>query len=425
MKFVVSTLAAIALLLAVVPTVHALNNGVGLKPPLGWSSWCSWGPCYEDYCNEAEVKATADAMIANGMKAAGYEWMLLDDCWAAGNRTADGNLTWDVNRFPSGIPSLVQHLHGLGFKFGLYTSAGNRTCSSGGRPYAIPGSEHHYQRDMDTFATWELDYVKVDWCGDVQKLPFDGIEVGAKDYVKVSEAINNTAPKRAMYLEGVAAGIFLLDAAPTYVNAWRASTDHHDNWHNTMEVILMATDLRVAVGRPGGWAYMDVLMTGGQGCKDNTEAHCPGMTDIEYRTEFTLWSLLQSPLMVSTNVRNMTAIMNETLYNEHLLEIHQDTRTPPGSFIGVQEPSCGGFWGSLDCNLFARKLHDGSALIALFNSGEEVYEITFPLSKIFPAGTVNATGIDVWTNVNVTATNGEYKALVGSHAVNAVRLYPQ
>jgi alpha-galactosidase len=401
----------------------ALDNGVGLTPPLGWSTWCSQGPCGVDYCTEHEVLTTMEAMMANGMQAAGYHWMLLDDCWAAGNRTASGELTWDTNRFPNGIPSLVKKIHQHGFKLGIYTSAGNATCDNGGRPYPIPGSEGHYQLDMNTFASWEVDYVKVDWCGDVHNLPLDGIAVGAKDYRAVSAAITNTTPARAMYLEGVAAYIFLLFEAGEYVNAWRASSDHHDNWHNTLEVILTAYGIDIGHPGPGKWAFMDVLMTGGQGCKDDYTAHCPGMTDVEYRTEFTLWSLMQSPLIVSTNVRNMTSIMNETLFNKHLLSIHQDTRTPPGKSYGFPQ-SCGGKWGNLQCSLYARPLHDGSALMVMFNAGEEGQDISFDLSKVWSNATA-ASGIDVWSGKQVTSENGAYRAYVEAHGVVAVHLTPQ
>lgn len=93
-------------------------------------------------------------MKANGMQAAGYNYVNLDDCWAYG-RDSNGQLTWDTDRFPSGMPSLIDWLHGEGFKFGLYTSAGNETCSNGGRDgLRVPGSEGHYTEDVEAFASW-------------------------------------------------------------------------------------------------------------------------------------------------------------------------------------------------------------------------------------------------------------------------------
>ena len=410
--------------------VDALDNGMGKLPPLGWSSWCSEGHCGNDYCHEHEVRAVAHAMLNNGMYRNGYQWIILDNCWSAGNRTLIGDeITWDTTRFPSGIPTLVTYLHRLGFKFGIYMSAGNQTCDSGGRPYPIPGSEHHYQQDMNTFAGWKVDYVKVDWCGDVQKMPLDGIAVGAKDYIAISNALVNATPKRNMYLEGVAAYLFLLGDVGTYMNAWRASTDHHDNWNNLVEIVA-TVEVVGKRGSPGAWSYMDVIMTGGQGCERGSLAHCPGMTDNEYMTEFTMWSLYQSPLVVATDVRNMTAIMNRTLLNRKLLSTHQDTRTPPGKHVGG-DPSCP-LIGTIVCEYYVRVLADGSVLLVLLNVWEAPALITFDFAtnhKHLPAGwsspSFRGVADDQWAEgwSNETVTTG-YNASVPAHGVRVVRIYP-
>ena len=154
----------------------------GRLPPLGWNSWCTGGSCGQpgyvrnasraglhDVCNEAEVKQVATAMLDNGMRAAGWSYINLDDCWVDLERTAAGELTWDRSRFPSGIPALIDWLHSRSFLFGLYTAAGNLTCSTGGRvsptgAKGAPGSGGHYAQDASTFASWGVDYIKLDWC---------------------------------------------------------------------------------------------------------------------------------------------------------------------------------------------------------------------------------------------------------------------
>jgi alpha-galactosidase len=107
-------------------------------------------------------------MMENGMLSLGWNYLNLDDCWAYTRDNTTNQLTWDPDRFPSGIPYLTNWLHERGFKFGLYTSIGDETCSSGGRPIDIPGSEGYYDQDAQTFADWGVDYVKLDWCGDVK-----------------------------------------------------------------------------------------------------------------------------------------------------------------------------------------------------------------------------------------------------------------
>lgn len=420
--------AAWTLLVLLPLCVVALNNGMGLTPAVGWSTWCGMGPCGNDYCSEAYVMSAADALASNGMQALGYNWIVLDDCWAAGNRTANGSITWDPERFPHGIPFLADWMHQRNFSFGLYTSAGNVTCSSGGRPFPIPGSEGHYVQDSNTFASWNLDYVKVDWCGDVKNLPIDGIAVGAKDYKAFSAALTNSTPSRKMYFEGVAAMLFLLWDVEKYVNAWRASTDHHDDWGNTMEVLATVEVLEFP-SVPGAWSYMDVLMTGGEGCNGpdqrNSSAHCPGMTDEQYRTEFTLWTLYQSPLMVATDIRNLTQIMRELLFNRRVLDIHQDTRTPPGKKVGA-DSSCGEL--DLACQLYARPLADGSVLVALFNSdASSSHNISIPFNKISWNATTAATVEDLWGNGNVapnTTVRGSFSASVLPFSSVYVVLHP-
>jgi alpha-galactosidase len=422
-----------------VATTRALNNSAGLVPPLGWSTWCADGPCELDYCSEPEVKAAAEALIANGMYDAGYRWILLDDCWAAGARTANDSITWDTDRFPSGIPALTQWLHTRNLQFGLYTSAGNTTCSSGGRRYPILGSEGHYQQDMNSFAAWNVDYVKVDWCGDVHKLPLDGLFVGAKDYIAISAAITNTTPARTMYLEGVAAGLFLGADVKTYMNGWRASTDHHDKWTNTLEVV--ATVQLVGIqGEPGAWSDMDVLMTGGQGCRqvrpysNNDTTHCPGMTDDEYITEFSLWNIMQSPLIVSTDIRNMTAIMNRVLLNKRFLDIHQDTQTPPGKYLGGDDTCAYDFLPGIACQLWTRPLADGSVLAVLFNAQLDASSAAVSITVDFTkwgkklGGWTNSTAVvveDLWSNATKTTVTGQYVSPpIKPHGVNVVVLHP-
>ena len=142
---------------------------LGAKPPLGWNTWKTCGDegCTHDYCDENEVKANAQAMVDSGMTALGFNYVNLDDCWASLRDETTGKLTWDTDRFPNGIPAMADWLHEKGLKFGLYTSAGNETCSSGNRPIHVPGSKGSYELDTQTFADWGVDYVKLDWCGDL------------------------------------------------------------------------------------------------------------------------------------------------------------------------------------------------------------------------------------------------------------------
>ena len=269
---------------------------------------------------QRKVKAVATAMQENGMQALGWNRVDLDDCWVDDRSSVTGKLTWDTSRFPSGIPSLAEWLHGRNFLFGLYTSAGNATCTG------KVGSRGHYQVDAQSFADWGVDYVKLDWCGDIKKQILDG----KKAHEEFAQAMNATG--RPMFIEVVAGYFFLGKDISHVANSWRFCVDHHDTWKSTKAQLECLADQVVESG-PGGWASMDFLHTGGAGC--STGNHCPGQTDDEYKTEFVIWSLTQSPLFIDTDLRNMTSIMKTALLNKELIDLHSSTATLQESTLGT------------------------------------------------------------------------------------------
>lgn len=401
-----------------------LENGVGRKPPLGWNTWktCGETRCRHDVCNEMEIKTIATAMEREGMVALGYEYVNLDDCWAGKRNESDGGtLTWDQDRFPSGIPALAQFLHERRMKLGLYASAGNQTCDSGGRPYAIPGSKDHYELDANTFASWGVDYVKLDWCGDIKTKVWEG----KRAHVAFANAMNRTG--RPMFLEVVAGYFFTGEHVRDIANSWRFCTDHHDAWTSTNEQMVCRLDQfsHEDLNGPGGWAYMDMLITGGEGCApfgpDGHNAHCPGQTDDEYRTAFAVWSLTQSPLIVSSDVRNMTSVMRQTLLNEELVSLHQSTSTPPGERLAFWE--CAEI---LKCEIWGRRLpgSEDAWMVALVNRGHDTHKITVKWKTLGFDATDSASVFDVWNNSSVLHRNqtASFTATVPSHGTAVVRI---
>ena len=251
-----------------------------------------------DVCNHAEMMSVARAMLENGMYELGFAAAHADDCWAATGRDAHGNLFADPNRFPSGWSGLASDLRAIGFTNGLYTSTGNTTCSSGQRNGTVPGSAGHYAQDAASFASWGVDYVKIDFCGDD--------EPNAKaQHTAFSHGLNATG--RPVWLELCRGYDY---PPPPYTQevaqSARIGGDHSDSWINTLgliELMAIAADTGLSGTAQGYWGYGDVLMTGGAGCGTNTTEHCPGMSDIEYETEFAMWTITSSPLIVATDLR--------------------------------------------------------------------------------------------------------------------------
>jgi alpha-galactosidase len=141
-------------LLLLAPCVRSLRNGLALTPPMGWSSWNTLRCDY----TEKDLREIADAVVSSGLQAAGYRFINIDDCWEAAERTSDGQLAADAAKFANGLAAFGSYLHSLNLSFGLYTSSGPATCAG------FPGSWQHELVDAKTFASWGVDYLKLDCC---------------------------------------------------------------------------------------------------------------------------------------------------------------------------------------------------------------------------------------------------------------------
>lgn len=362
--------------LALLEPSRSLDNGVGLFPPMGWNGWCSMGSCQTDYCNAEELMAIADAMANNGMKELGYEYINVDDCWAD-KRDIDGTIVPDKDRFPNGLVPVIKYINSKGFKFGLYTDAGLYTCQSGGRDHRIPGSYGHYEQDAKTYAEWGVEYVKMDWCS----TNVSNVTLSPRiQYAQMSKALNMTG--KPIFFNACEWGVEdPWEWMAQYANSWRSGPDHHDNWKSTAAIIEINADKAKYAG-PGGWNDADFIMTGGEGCGNDlySTRHCPGQTDVEYRTEFTMWCIIASPLIVSTNIRNMTAIMKEVLLNADLIAVSQDPLRQAGGRLGFSDCPQGRQY----CQIWTKKLTGGenSYAVSLYNSGSDSSVISFKLSLL-------------------------------------------
>jgi len=380
----------------------AYNNGYGEKPFLGWNTWCAIGQCGLDLCTDTQIRQTADAFISTGMAAAGYQWIVLDDCWHPTRQ--NGVLVPLKSSFPDGMKPVADYVHSKGLKFGLYTSVGTLTCRND------PGSYGYFKQDADLFASWGIDYVKMDWCG------ANCNEAGHEEF---SKDLNATG--RHIVLE-LCRGTYQTENkwgyAPEYAQLWRATGDHHDDWNSTLE------QTRSIVGKsswsaPYGWAYLDMIMTGGQGCKGQkpTEAlHCPGQTDNEYRTEFSLYAIVGSPILIGTDIRNFTAIMKELIINDEVLAVNQDEKAVPGDEYKV----CGG-----KSTVWARKLSNGKIAVAIPNYGSDANTIEVCFADLFGSTAKTMAVRDLWNKQDLGNFQTSYSVKVNVHDTVFVTLTPQ
>lgn len=311
-------------------------------PPMGFNTWNRFG------CDVSEVlvREMADAMVASGMRDAGYEYVVIDDCWQV-ERGSDGLIVADPERFPSGMKALADYVHEQGLKFGLYTDAGPKTCE--GRP----GSLGYEEVDAATYAGWGVDYVKVDWCHS------DSLSAPVQ-YARVREAFDDSG--RDMVLSICEWGRNLpWEWAAGIGQLWRTTADIRDNWSSVLW-ILEANNRHHAAAGPGLWNDPDMLEVGNG-----------GMTLEEYRSHFSLWAIMAAPLMAGNDLRAMSDEIREILTNAEVIAVDQDPLGVQGRVVldrgyGVQ--------------VWAKPLADGSVAVALFNQREGEMEGSFSWHEI-------------------------------------------
>ncbi len=380
--------------LAVAPSVGlALDNGLAKTPPMGWNSWNKFA-CKG--LNEKVVRETADVMVSNGMKDAGYNFVNLDDCWQIG-RDAAGNILADPERFPSGIKALADYIHGKGLKLGLYTDVGTMTCAK------RPGSIGHEYQDAKQYASWGVDYLKVDWCN---TLPGQSSE---SSYTLMRNALADSGRPIVFSICEWGSTKPWLWAGPVG-NLWRSTPDIQDCWDckrtwgggGVVQILELMNGLETYAG-PGHWNDPDMLEVGNG-----------GMTKEEYRTHFSMWAIFAAPLLAGNDVVNMTADTKEILLNKDVIAIDQD----PLGQQGRRVKKTG------DLEIWSKQLQDGGRAVALLNRGAAAAKISVAWTDIGYPDTVSANVQDLWTKKESSAVRSGYSAEVPSHGVVMVRVKP-
>jgi alpha-galactosidase len=382
----------VLMLFAMGPSLgRALDNGLARTPPMGWNSWNKFA-CKG--LNEKVVRETADAMASNGMKDAGYQFVILDDCWQTG-RDAAGNILADAERFPSGIKALADHIHGKGLKFGIYTDVGTMTCAK------RPGSIGHEYQDAKQYAKWGVDYLKEDWCN---TLPGQNSE---SSYTLMRNALTESGRPIVFSICEWGSTKPWLWAGPVG-NLWRSTPDIQDCWDckrdwgggGVVQILDLLNGLEGYAG-PGHWNDPDMLEVGNG-----------GMTREEYRTHFSMWAMLAAPLLAGNDIANMTADTKEILLNKDVIAIDQDALGQQGRRV----KKIG------DLEVWSKQLQDGGRAVALLNRGAAAAKISVAWTDIGYPDTVSANVRDLWTKKDSSGVKGGYSAEVPSHGVVMVRV---
>jgi len=361
-------------------------------PPMGWNSWNKFG-CN---INENLIKEIADAMVKNGMKDAGYEYIVIDDCWQIA-RDKQGNIIADPKRFPSGIKNLVDYVHSKGLKFGLYSDAGTYTCQK------RPGSRGYEYQDARAYASWEVDYLKYDWCS----------------HGKQNSEASYKLMRDALYAAGRPIVFSICEWGTTKPwlwardigNLWRTTEDIQDCWDCINDwggigwtlILDKQSGLEQYAG-PGHWNDPDMLEVGNG-----------GMSDKEYRAHFSMWCMLSAPLMAGNDIRNMSKSIKKILTNKEVIALNQDP-------LGKQGFKYGDFG---DYEIWVKFLKDDELAIAFLNRGNRPINIVVNWKNV-----LRKTGLrknvyklkDLWKHKIIGNTKSIFKAKIPSHDILLLRL---
>jgi alpha-galactosidase len=403
-------LVALALSLATVqpsaarPARAATSSVLAATPYMGWDTYFALGGNY----SEATILQQASQMISLGLERRGYRYLWLDVGWWHGTRDAAGQITVSSRQWPHGLAWLTRTLHAAGFLVGLYTDAGPNGCGGAGQ-----GSYGHYQQDVNTFAAWGFDAVKVDFCG--------GAEYHlnpASAYSQFHATIVDNASHRPMLLsicdflqpEQYGEGRPVLDESafssysfgPTVGNSWRTDTDVGLPGNVPFADVLRNVDADAAAPQaagPGHWNDPDYL------------APDQGMSAAQFRSQLSMWSMLAAPLMISDNLTKISSASVVALQSSEVVAIDQDPAGVQGTLLSTA--GNGQVW--------VKPLVDGSRAIALLNRGSNATTITTSASTVGLPSASSYALRNVWTHAT-SSTGGTISAYVPGDSTVLLRV---
>lgn len=367
------------------PGAPALADGLALTPPMGFNNWNSTG-CRSEF-NEDMVKGIADIFVAKGLKDAGYQYVNLDDCWALPTRDADGKLVPDPARFPNGVKAVADYVHSKGLKLGIYTSAGTRTCSNVG----FPGALGHEYSDARQFADWGVDYLKYDNCNN------QGVDAKTR-YTTMRDALKATG-RPIVYSICEWGENKPWEWASDVGHLWRTTGDISDNWGSMLSILKQNLPLAPHAG-PGHWNDPDMLEVGNG-----------GMTDTEYRSHFSMWSVMAAPLLIGSDLRTASDATFGILGNKEVIAVDQDPLGKQGTVLS----STGGRW------VVGKEMKDGSRAVALFNETGSAQRISTTARAVGLPEADAYTLRDLWQHRSYN-TAGTISATVPAHGTVLVRV---
>jgi alpha-galactosidase len=387
--------AALNFLLAVVCLLasalsYAQSPPVAATPPMGWNSWNHFASKVDD----AVIRAQADAMVASGMRDAGYLYINIDDTWE-GERDTRG-IIHSNSKFPD-MKALADYVHSKGLKIGIYSSPGAKTCAG------FAGSYGHEDQDAATYAAWGMDYLKYDLCSFRDIMATAGsLEAANKmmvaAYEKMRDALRKTGRPIVYSFCQYGDDAVWRWAPSAGGNLWRTTGDINDTYNRMAEIGFGQAGLAKFAG-PGHWNDPDMLEVGNG-----------GMNAQEYRTHMSLWAILAAPLLAGNDLSAMKPDTIALLTNREVIAIDQDPAGKQGDRVWAEGP----------LEVWARPLADGSKAVGLFNrhDGTLAMQVDFAEFGFKDSPKVR----DVWQAKDLGRVQSPYKVEIPTHGVILLRV---
>jgi alpha-galactosidase len=385
------------------------KSELAATPPMGWMTW----NYFADKINEKDIKEMADAMVSSGMVKAGYNYLMIDDGWQGG-RDNRNQIIADPVKFPSGVKSLADYVHGKGIKLGIYSDAAQLTCAG------YTASLNFEEQDAKTFASWGIDYLKYDYCD----APADSATAVLR-YKKMADALRNSGREIALGICEWGNRKPWLWAKNAGGQLWRTTADVRDKWaalkpwkdpndlHSIGAGIMDIVDVNANLAQyagPGGWNDFDMLVIGLNGKKGPSgDLGGKGCSEIEYQSQMSLWSIMTAPLVATNDLRIMSEATKRILLNEEVIAINQDA-------LGKQAERKinKGNW-----NVFVKPLKNGDYAIAILNRGASAESLSLNWKDLGLDGSYKIN--DLWLHKAV-GKGKKWSGKVLSHETKLFRL---
>jgi alpha-galactosidase len=391
-------------------TIVGGDDALALTPPLGWNSWNAWG----NTVTAERVKASADGMVKSGLHRQGYTYINIDDVWEGGvepdpatgrgrnvaaARDSNGEPTTN-DRFPD-MKGLVDDIHSLGLKAGLYSSPGPTTCQGLGASY------QHEEQDARAYARWGFDYLKYDWCGYSRIAPNPTLEDRKKPYKLMGDILARMDRDIVFSICQYGAGNVWEWGREVGGHVWRMTGDIRDEWPSMSGIGFQQTGREQYAG-PGGWNDTDMLVVGMVGWSQGSRP--TNLTPDEQLTHMALWALQAAPLLIGADLSRIDEWTTDLLGNREMLAVNQDVLGRPAG----RKTSDG--W----TEVWARPLADGTIAAGLFNRGPEPAAVTAKWADLGLTGEQEVR--DIWRQRDLGTSSGEFSAVVPRHGVVFVKI---